>query len=214
MKREKLAEGEIFHLCNKSIANFGIFKDIDNGFRFLHILEYYNDLSVTLSFSDFLNINRKYLYKNLLIQKEKPYVKFLAYCIMPDHYHLLVKIFSAKITNYVSKIENSFSRYFNLKFERKGPLWQSRFRSVRIKTNEQLLHVHRYIHLNPTTAGLVDKPEKWLLSSYRDFIEETEFLKKEIREISIFTPKLYKKFVEDQKEYQIKLKQIKSLLLE
>lgn len=115
---------------------------------------------------------------------------------------------------YISKVENSFSRFFNLKFKRKGPLWQSRFRAIKIKTNEQLLHVHRYTHLNPTTSELVDRAEDWILSSYRDFIENPIFLKREIKEISISDPDSYKKFVEDQKDYQRNLKKIKNLLLE
>ena len=121
---------------------------------------------------------------------------------MPDHYHLLFKVTSEKlISKYISDIENSYTRYFNLKHNRKGPLWQSRYRAVPITSNEQLLHVSRYIHLNPTTKGLVDFPEEWKYSSYKDIISSQSILDSLV-EISIQDRKKYKKFVDDNLDYQ------------
>ena len=95
---------------------------------------------------------------------------------MPDHYHLLLKIIKGDFSKYLGTVENSYSRFFNLKYNRKGPLWQGSFKAVRIKNNEQLLHVSRYIHINPTTSNLIAKPENWRYSSYKDFIENNEIL--------------------------------------
>lgn len=214
-RKEQFVSGEIYHLCNKSIANFGIFKEFTNGQKFIEILDYYNNRLVLKSFSQFLEENGHYDYQNLLYPKEFPYVKFLGYNIMPDHYHLLVKILHDRsLSQYMANVENSFTRNFNIRFKRKGPLWQSSFKAVRIRTNEQLLHVSRYIHLNATSAGLVDKPEDWLPTSYQDFINNEKILKEIITEISIRNPMMYKKFVEDQKDHQRKLKLIKKLVLE
>jgi putative transposase len=92
---------------------------------------------------------------------------------MPDHYHLLLKILKNKyLSKYISDVENSFTRYFNIRFKRKGPLWQTSFKAVRIKNDQQLLHVSRYIHLNPITANLVNRSEDWKFSSYQDFIND------------------------------------------
>ncbi|OGK23241.1 hypothetical protein A3A46_04510 [Candidatus Roizmanbacteria bacterium RIFCSPLOWO2_01_FULL_37_13] len=213
--KKKFAKGEIFHVFNKSIANYGIFNDLENSRRFIDTLFYYNNKLEDESFSKFLKRKENYHAENLLIAKDFPYIKFLCYCIMPDHYHLLVKIIEEDyFSKYISDVENSFTRFFNVKFERIGPLWQTSFKSVRIKSNEQLLHVHRYIHLNPTTSSLVDKPEDWTHSSYRDFISNPKFLREIITEISIKNPDTYKRFVEDQKDYQRKLKLIKKLLLD
>ena len=134
---------------------------------------------------------------------------------MPDHYHLLVKIIHAnKFSQYISIVENSFARYFNVKNNRKGPLWQSRFKSVIIESNEHLLHVSRYIHLNPATNYLVDNPEDWILSSYKDFISNEKYLKEYVKEISINSCFDYKKFVENNKDYQRRLKHIKKLMID
>lgn len=206
--------GEFYHICNKSIANYAIFKSSLNVQRFIQTLDYYNSIRTTKRFSDAIR-QKRFHYTNLLLPRKNNLVKFLAYCIMPDHYHILVKILvDNSLSKYLNDVENSYTRYFNLKLSRKGPLWQSRFRSVIIKTNQQLLHVTRYIHLNPTTKGLVENPEEWGLSSYRDYVGNKQILRNLLPEISIKSPIRYKSFVEDQKDYQIKLRKIKKLLLE
>ncbi len=209
----RFPEGEIFHICNKSIANYPIFKDLNNSFRFIQILDYYNSLLIEKSLSAFLKKNLNYSPKLLRI-KERGFIKFLGFCIMPDHYHLLIKILrNSYLLKYINDIENSFTRFFNIKFKRKGPLWQSSFRSVKIKTNEQLLHVTRYLHLNPTTSNLVEKPDDWIYSSYKDYLNNIT-LKNFLKEISINNANSYKKFCENNINYQKKLKLIKKLILE
>jgi len=213
-KPRKFYEGEYYHIFNRSIAKFGIFKDPSNCQRFIETLDYYNNLSITERFSYVLRKN-KYIYNNLLLPKVEPIVKYLTYKIMPNHYHLLVKILKDhKFSKYVNDFENSFSRYFNIKFDRKGPLWESSFKAVKINTDEQLLHVSRYFHLNAVTAGLVKKPEDWKFSSYKDLITNKKFLKEIITDFSISDNIQYKKFVENNIDYQKRLHLIKKLLLE
>jgi len=133
---------------------------------------------------------------------------------MPDHYHLLIKANHEKlISKYINDLQNSYTRYYNKMNNRKGPLWQSRFRATYIEDDFTLLHVHRYIHLNPTTAGLVIKPEEWRWSSYRDYISDDNVLKTN-REVSIKSIPQYKKFVDNQIDYQKTIKGIRRKLLE
>ena len=213
-RKEIIVPNQIYHVCNKSISNFRIFKYKENVERFLYSLDYYNQNRFNKRFSYYLKTN-KYLYKNILINLNPSFnVKVIAYCIMPDHYHLLIKTQNSLFTNFISKVENSYSRYFNIKYHRNGPLWQSRYRIVRIKNDEHLLHVTRYIHLNPTSSNLVSKPEDWKFSSYRDYILNTNLLKNVLSEITIRTPDQYKIFVENQIDYQRKFRKIKKLLLE
>lgn len=215
-QQNKFIKNRIFHICNKSIANFGIFKDPQNVERFIITLHYYNGLEGKISLSKNLRkATREAKTQSLLDQKDRAQIKFLAYCIMPDHYHLLIKVLvDNSLSKYLNDIENSYTRYFNLKFNRKGPLWQSRFRSVLIRTNEQLLHVSRYIHLNPVTDKLVEKPEDWKFSSYRDHVQRKRYLESTLKEISIRSQETYKNFVENNIDYQRRLKIIKKLLLE
>lgn len=210
-RKEPIVSGEIYHICNKSIANYGIFQSDNNKLRFLAILEYYNDMDNSSKFSDYIKTNQ-IEYKSLLIKPKHPNVRFIAYCMMNDHYHLLLKTSNDRLSNFLGQVESSYSHYFNLKYQRRGPLWQSKFRLVRVKTNDQLLHLSRYLHINPTTAYLVDNPKDWEYSSYGEYVKGNAL--DGLKEISIKNPKRYKKFCEDQIDYQRTLKKIKSLLLE
>lgn len=209
----KYLVSNIFHVFNKSIANFGIFNNAVNCQRFLETLDYYNN-NVHERYSRAVE-RKRYSYENLLIIDHEKKIKFIAYCLMPDHYHVLIKILQENIlSKYINDIENSYSRYFNIKHKRKGPLWQTAFKSVQIQNNEQLLHVTRYIHLNPVTNYLVDDPSRWVYSSYKDYIENKDLLRKTITEVSIPSRISYKRFVENQKDYQRRLKEIKKQILE
>jgi|SRR3989339_573622 len=213
-RKDQFIEGEIYHVFNKSISNYGIYKNLDNSQRFLNTFEYYNNRIVTKSYSQFTR-SKMFDYKNIIYPIKKTHCKILSYCIMPDHYHFLLKILNSHVfSKLINTIEDSFTRYFNIKFNRKGPLWQNSFKAVEIRSNEQLLHVSRYIHLNPTTNRLVDKPEDWIFSSYKDFITDKELLNDFMKEISIDDMDDYKKFVENNIEYQRDLKHIKKLIFE
>lgn len=213
--RNKFYEGEFWHIFNKSIANFGIFSDFNNSYRFTNTFSYYNNKLILESYSKALKKTSKLINERIIYPKTNSICKILSYCIMPDHYHFLLKILEDNsLSQLINNIENSFTRYFNIKFNRKGPLWQSAFKSVEIKSNTQLLHVSRYIHLNPTTNRLVNTPEDWLLSSYKDFVSDKNLLNSFMKEISIDNIGDYKKFVENNIEYQRELKHIKKLILE
>lgn len=208
-------KGLIYHICNKSIANYGIFKYSEDASRFLKTLDYYNSKYIHERFSRYLGKKNASRFNNLIHPKDDSLIKFLSYCIMPDHYHIVIKVLEDKVlSRYINNIENSYTRYFNIKYDRKGPLWQSLFRAVLVTSDEQLSHVTRYVHLNPTSSKLVENPEDWELSSYRDYITNPKVLTECIPEITINDPKKYKRFCDDQKDYQAKLRDIKKLLLE
>lgn len=208
-------QGEFYHVFNRSIARFNIFGNKDNSQRFVEVLDYYNindDIEFKAKYS-VAKEKQQYIYNNLIIPKDNSNLKFISYCIIPDHYHLLIKILKDnKLSKYINDIENSYTRYFNIRFNRKGPLWESSFKAVRVENNEQLLHVSRYLHLNPTTAGLVERPEDWKYSSYKDLITNDKFLKEYLHEISISDANSYKRFVENNIDYQKKLGFIKKLI--
>ena len=99
---------------------------------------------------------------------------------------------------------------------RRGPLWESRFKSVMVTTDEQLLHLTRYIHLNPTTANLVNEPHDWVFSSYREFLEEIQDEEKVCnysKSLNIDTEE-YKEFVSSRIGIQQELARIKEICLD
>jgi putative transposase len=142
-------------------------------------------------------------------------VDVVCYCPMPTHLHLALKQLRDKgISDFMRRILDSYTRYFNIKHNRRGPLWEGRFRRVLVETDEQLLHLTRYIHLNPVTAYLVDKPEDWKWSSYQDYIFEKEEGIYKYKDVLNIKPDSYKKFVEDRISYQRELAKLKHLMLD
>lgn len=96
-----------------------------------------------------------------------------------------------------------------------GPLWEGRFKSVIITSSDILLHVTRYIHLNPVTACLVDDPVLWQGSSYKEYI--ISGMNEGIcsfRDTIEMKPDTYKKFVEERADYQRELARIKDVIFE
>lgn len=205
-----LLEGNYYHVFNKSIAGFRIFHGPDDFGRMKNILQYYKCKNVLLPFTrfvEFSSIKQAGLWQSLIAfsnQKEQM-VQIVAYCIMPTHIHLVVKQLSENgISMFMSNVLNSYARYFNLKYGRKGPLWVGRFKRVLIETDEQLWHVIRYLHLNPTTANLVQKPIQWSFSSYAEylgFIDQEKSLSIKPDFMSMSSEK-YKRFVESHIGYQ------------
>lgn len=101
--------------------------------------------------------------------KEKFNVKIIAYCLMPNHFHFLIQQFTpGSISRFFSNLCNSHSKFFNTKYETVGSVFQGRFKAKAVKKDEYLVHLSRYIHLNP--VGLFDfLGEKAIdhLSTYR-----------------------------------------------
>ena len=99
-----------------------------------------------------------------------PLVDIIAYCIMPTHFHLAVRqVSESGISAFMKRIKDSYSKFFNILRKRKGPLWESRYQSRHVRTNEDLLNLSLYIHFNPVKAKLVGHPRQWEHSSFNEY---------------------------------------------
>jgi len=175
-----------------------------------------------MNFSSFTKLpiqQRKEIFDQL-IKDNIIQIEILAFCLMKNHFHLLLRqVLNKGIGTFTSNIQNGYARYFNIKSERKGPLFQSVFKAVMIETDEQLLHVSRYIHLNPSTSYLVEiknlttYPWSSLPLYFKDG-KETSFTNTKFILGSFKNKENYKDFVFDQAEYQRKLYDIKHLIIE
>jgi REP element-mobilizing transposase RayT len=98
-------------------------------------------------------------------------VDIIAYCLMPNHYHLLVHLKTEHFSKLMQAFSLSYAKAINKRYQRVGSLFQGRFQAIHVDSEEYLLHLTRYIHLNPVQANLVDKAEDWEFSSYQEYIE-------------------------------------------
>lgn len=103
--------------------------------------------------------------------KEKFAVSVLSYCLMPNHFHLLLKQeTSLPLTAFMLRLGTSYAKYFNIKYEEVGSLFQGRFKAKQIESDEYLLHLSRYIHRNPvSTPGVELGDFPW--SSYSAYLK-------------------------------------------
>lgn len=97
-------------------------------------------------------------------------VKVIAYCLMPNHYHLLAYLMVDDLSGIMQRFALSYTKAFNKRYNRAGSLFEGPFEAKLVETTEYLIHLSRYIHLNPVAAGLVSKAEDWESSSYREYI--------------------------------------------
>ena len=105
-----------------------------------------------------------------------------AYCLMSNHYHLLVETPSGNLSQIMKHINGAYTNYFNVKRKRAGHLFQGRYKAILIEADEYAKELSRYIHLNPVRVGMVSRPEDYQWSSYRDYIGQRktpDWLKRE-----------------------------------
>lgn len=221
MRKDILTTGEIYHVFTRSIADYVVFNNDDDFERMRQLIKYYQ-IDYNVKYSDFIaqKIVQKEGFNNMfnVIKKGKEtIVQIIAYCFMPTHIHLVVKQLAKNGVSLFSKdILNSYSKYFNIQHKRKGPLWESRFKNVLVKDDEQLRHLVRYLHINPTTSKLVKKPENWEFSSYREYlgmINDSSTLC-QFSDVLDINPAQYRRFINDQISYQQELAKIKKLLFD
>lgn len=111
--------------------------------------------------------NFDYLYMLRLIKEksQKFYLKIFAFCLIPNHLHLLLKIHEPNLSKAMKNLFETYADFFNDKYERKGTLFCGRYRLTHCLNENYLLVSSLYIHLNPVRAGLVNNPEDYRWSS-------------------------------------------------
>jgi len=144
MSRDKptLIPNQHYHIYNRAIAGHLLFRDDHN-------YEY------------FLSRIHKYLLESSILR---------AYCLMPNHYHLIVEVTDDEFPGAMHKLALSYVVSFNRVYDHRGHLFQGTYQRKLITDLSYLLHLSRYVHLNPVKAKLAGKAELWDYSSYQEYI--------------------------------------------
>lgn len=168
-----------YHIYNRGVEKRDIFLTDGDYSRFLDTVSFYlydQDVSYA-QYNDF-GEERKLSYNSLNPKGlEDLRVRLVAYCLMPNHFHFVLKLNQPDgITKFVSDISNSHTKYFNLKNERTGRLFQGTFKSKEIDNEPSLLQLIRYIHLNPVESKRTNptgtiRPEDYVWSSHREWLK-------------------------------------------
>ena len=168
---------ELIHVLNRGVDKRKIFLDEQDYFRFIHDLFEFNDLEPA-DISSYL-FKKQYSVvgrPNIGGKERKPrklLVNLLAFCLMPNHYHLFL---TPRIKNgtalFMKKLNAGYSRYFNEKYQRKGALFEGKYKRIIIKDEAHFIHLPYYIHYNPLDLIM---PE-WRQGKLRNHKKAMEFL--------------------------------------
>ena len=138
--------GMFYHIYNRGVSKSTLFRESSNYLFVIEKLQKYRKINHTT---------------------------VIAYCFMPNHYHLLLRQDGEEPAgNVPQSVFNSYSKAYNLKYSHSGTLFEGRFRAKPVNTKSHLLHLCRYIHGNPVKDGMVADPADWNWSNYLEWIGE------------------------------------------
>lgn len=119
----------------------------------------------------FISDDDRFFFFNCLREAHERFgVIIHVYCLMQNHYHLFLETPSGNLSRIMHFINLKYSNYFNLKHQHCGHTFQSRFHAILVQATEYAKEVAAYIHLNPVRAGIVDRPEEYDWSNYREYL--------------------------------------------
>lgn len=171
-RKVAFAPEEYYHLYNRGVDKRIIFTSSSDYARFLKMMYVCNSIK-SVRFEEFKDVNFSY------IEKGESLVDIGAYCLMPNHFHLLVREKDdGGITTFMKKLLTGYSMYFNKKYQRTGALFQGRFQAEHAGEDTYLNYLFSYIHLNPVKYLIKDKKfdlakeniKKFKYSSYLDYM--------------------------------------------
>ncbi len=171
-RKVSFVQGEHYHIYNRGVEKRTIFLTDYDYKRFMLLLHVLNT-NKNLKIRDLLKENP---FDELLrIKNEDPLVAIGAYCLMPNHFHLLVTpLTDGGISKFMLKLQTAYSMYFNIKNKRSGVLFQGIFKSQHIDNDKYLKYIYSYIHLNPVKL----KDKNWKEFGTKNFFSLKEFIQK------------------------------------
>lgn len=206
------AENSYYHVFNRGVEKRTIFEDpgdykIFKYYMFIYLAPLEKVLSV------YPHLPLRLRPKNLSSELD-----LITYCLMPNHFHLLLKQTTKDaISKFMKQITDAYTRYFNNKNKRVGSLVQGPFKAAQIDSDNLLLHISRYIHLNPLVSGVIkDNLQSYPWSSFPAYLNQNQdnLIKKDEILNHFASTKDFEKFVLDQAEYAKELEKIKHAMIE
>src|SRR5574342_604301 len=145
MARKSRIEGPggLYHIITRGNNRRKIFRSHDDYLRFLHMVTE---------------------------QKAKRPFFLYAYCLMPNHVHLLIERQDDAVSRIMQSVLTGYSQYFNRKYKKIGHLFQGRYKAILCQTDRYLGELVRYIHLNPVRARIAARPDQFKYSGHRAYL--------------------------------------------
>ncbi|OGF61779.1 hypothetical protein A2662_04380 [Candidatus Giovannonibacteria bacterium RIFCSPHIGHO2_01_FULL_45_33] len=185
MRKVKFINGGFYHIFNRGTDKRTIFADNYDFERFLQGMREFNSLKPIGSIYE-------NSFRNQLRFPTPKLVNIVAYCLNPNHFHLILEqTKNGGISEYLKKIGGGYANYFNAKYKRSGTLFQGRFKSIYIDSNTYLLHLSAYVNLNNKVHKIKDQKFR---SSWAEYIGDSN--------TRLCNPKIILDQFKNQKEYR------------
>ena len=174
LRKDPFITGEYYHIYNRGIDKRVIFKSKKDYERFMTLL-YIANSNDSFRLDGILNRQHKIFSEILMLDRNKPFVSIGAWCLMGNHFHLLLKQeVDGGITKFMRKLGVGYSMFFNIKYQRKGALFGGLFKSKLIGVNDNyMIQLFGYIHINPLE---IEFPE-WKDQINKSVVNMRKFLK-------------------------------------
>ncbi|OGG52734.1 hypothetical protein A2851_03990 [Candidatus Kaiserbacteria bacterium RIFCSPHIGHO2_01_FULL_53_29] len=156
---------EIYHLLNRGVEKRNVVLNDADRVRFIHDLYAFNDLN---------DVDANHRFREFKSPHVRvPLVDIYAFCLMPNHYHILAsEIEEGGISMFMRKLNMGYAKYFNEKYKRSGVLWQGTFKRILLQRDAHFLHIPFYIHLNPLDMAF----PQWRAGKVRNIDKALKFL--------------------------------------
>lgn len=209
MRKTKFVTGEHYHIYNRGTDKRDIFADEKDFNRFWENLSDFNQKDPIGSVYE-LSFKKK---SGEINNKTKPLVKFVAYCLNPNHFHFLITPVQEKgIEKFMQRLGNGYTKYFNNRHKRSGVLFQGKFKAKHVDSNEYLLHLSAYINANNKLGHPMSKLSKSSLPEFMNEVAGGKFCDPSIILEQFRNKKEYKDFVESSlKDIELRKEMLKEL---
>lgn len=182
MRKNTFVGGEYYHIYNRGVEKRDIFLNDDDRWRFLTLLvllqgdTYVPQIGRVVPYVKHLvsdisvnAIERRSIFRDILTNRT---VELVGFCLMPNHFHLILHEMNGKgISRFMQRLGDSYTKYFNTKYERSGHLFNGVFQAVHIDNDEYLTYLSAYIHLNPHELTAWRRKEAtYPWSSFQDYV--------------------------------------------
>jgi REP element-mobilizing transposase RayT len=174
MRKTPFVQGNFYHIYNRGVDKRNVFIDYYDLNRFLQCMSEFNCVEPIGS------IYENSFKKDFLGHTMSKLVNFVAYCLNPNHYHFILEpLVDNGIEKFMQRLGNGYTKYFNNKNNRSGVLFQGKFKSIHISSNEYLLRVSAYVNLNNKVHSSLGYPMS--KSSWDEYVSGLgSFCKKDI----------------------------------
>ncbi|MEK7567170.1 MAG: transposase [Patescibacteria group bacterium] len=207
MRSHTFTAGEFYHIYIHAIEARYLFNDEDDYKRFLVAMFVFNGTLSPPRLDRFNDLNLVYDIRDGEVDIGDSIVDLVSFCFMPTHAHLILKAKEdANISKFMHRLQVSYSKYYNQKYQRRGHVFERTFNSRHLDNNDYLLTTSCYLHLNPKSlSAWGGKEHLYPWSSYQDFIAQNRWgnlIKRDIVLSQFSNAVDYQHFIEEIKDFK------------